>query len=310
MNNVFIIVFPVFALVLIGYLFGKTELLGDGNAKALNDYVYYIALPVLLFYETARTPLTELLHYDFIAAVLCSNIVILVISFFSGKILFNHSVKCSALYAFAATFSNVAFIGIPLFITAFGREGALPAVITTIVGNVFVLGVVVVFVETSQKSINNFYEVLYHSVLSLLKNPLVVASILGIFVVIINVSLPLAFDNLLSMISRTAAPVALIAIGLSMIGLGVRIKIDELFSLVVLKLFVFPLITLLIVNYVIVLEKDWAIAAIILTSLPTGTLAYVVSQKYELYIKESSSVFLVTTLLSIFTLPLLLYVYL
>ena len=310
MNNVIIIVFPIFTLVLIGYLFGKTEILSDGNAKALNDYVYYIALPVLLFYETAKTPLTELLHYDFIAAVMCGNLAILVISFFLGKVLFKHSVKCSSLYAFAATFSNTAFIGIPLFITAFGQDGTLPAIITTIVGNIIVLGIVVVFVETSQKSVNTAYEIIYHSVISLLKNPLVVGSILGILVAVTNISLPIALNNLLFMISNSAAPVALIAIGLSMIGLGVRIKIDELLSLIVLKLLIFPLITFLIVTYVIVLDKDWAISAIILSSLPTGTLAYVISQKYGLYIKESSSVFLVTTLLSVITLPLLLYVYL
>ena len=54
MQEVISIVLPVFGLVFIGYLFGKVELLNNNNASALNDYVYYIGLPVLLFYHTAK----------------------------------------------------------------------------------------------------------------------------------------------------------------------------------------------------------------------------------------------------------------
>lgn len=310
MQEVFSIIFPLFGLVLLGFLFGKTKLLGGGNAKALNDYVYYIALPVLLFYQTAKSPLSALLNYPFILTVLFSNIAILIISFFAGKILFKHSIKYASAYAFSASFSNVGFMGIPLLIAALGEKGILPAILMAIVGNTVVIGLVVILLEAGGKSVNSITEILQHSILSLLKNTMVIGSALGILVAWSELSMPLAVNNLLSMISQSAAPVALFSIGLSMVGLGIKIKLSELVSITLLKLIVFPLITLFLVSYIFPLEKEWAASAILLSALPTGTVVYIVCQKYDLYVKESSSVFLVTTLLSVVTLPPLLYIYL
>ena len=120
----------------------------------------------------------------------------------------------------------------------------------------------------------------------------------------------LALHNLLAMISQSASPVALFAVGLSMVGLSVDIKMSELISIVAFKLVLFPLLTFLLVTYIFVLEKHWAMSAVLLSALPTGAIVYVICQKYNVHIKESTSVFLVSTLLSVLTLPFLLYIYL
>ena len=43
------IVLPVFAIVGAGYLAGARGLLGDDSSVALNRFVYWVALPALLF---------------------------------------------------------------------------------------------------------------------------------------------------------------------------------------------------------------------------------------------------------------------
>ena len=310
MEAVIHIVFPVFGLVLIGYLFGRVEILNNNNASALNDYVYYIGLPVLLFYQTAKTPIYELLNYPFILAVVCSNLAILFIAFVTGKVLFSHTIERASAFSFSASFSNVGFMGIPLFIAAFGETGTLPAIVMAIISNTVIIGTITILLEIGDKSISSKYDVFKHSMLSLLKSPMLIGSILGILVAALNLQMPLALNNLLSMISQSASPVALFAIGLSMIGLGVRIKMNELISMVMFKLILFPLLTFFIVTYVFVLEKHWAMSAVLLSALPTGAIVFVVCQKYNTYVKESSSVFLVTTLVSTVTLSLLLYIYL
>ncbi len=40
---------PVFAIMLLGYLAGRAGILGDESSKALNAFVYWFALPPLLF---------------------------------------------------------------------------------------------------------------------------------------------------------------------------------------------------------------------------------------------------------------------
>ncbi|PHS71135.1 MAG: hypothetical protein COB23_02435 [Methylophaga sp.] len=310
MNDVLTITFPLFSLVLIGYLFGKTEVLSSTNAKALNDYVYYIALPVLLFYQTAKTPLSELLNYPFILAILLSNLAILAISFWAGKVFFKHSTQVASVYAFSASFPNVGFMGIPLIFAAFGEQATVPTVLTLIIGNIVVLSLVVILLESGGKSVTSRYTIINHSLLSLLKNPVIMGAILGFLVAWQGITMPIAVNNLLQMISQSTAPIALIAIGLSMIGLGVQIKLNELFSLVFLKLLIFPLVTFLLLSYLFEIKKEWAVPAILLSALPTGTLVYIICQQHDLYIKESSAVFLVTTLLSVISIPLLLYIYL
>ena len=187
MYKVFTIVFPIFSLVLIGYSFGRTGLIGGDSARALNDYVFYIALPVLMFYQTAIAPLGELLNYPFIFAVVCSNIFILFVSFYSGKFLFNYRNKCASLYAFSAAFPNVAFMGIPLLITAYGENSTLPAVLMAVVGNSVVLGIVILLLETSGKSIHSVREVVSHCSLALIKNPMVACSLLGILMSVVQI---------------------------------------------------------------------------------------------------------------------------
>ncbi|PCJ30222.1 MAG: hypothetical protein COA90_09915, partial [Gammaproteobacteria bacterium] len=152
MTGVLTIIFPLFSLVFIGYLFGKAEMLNSENAKALNDYVYYIALPVLLFYQTAKIPLSELLNTSFIVAILLSNLAILAISFGAGKWLFKHSTQVASLYAFSASFPNVGFMGIPLIFAAFGEQATVPTVLTLIIGNIIVLSLVVILLGSGDTS--------------------------------------------------------------------------------------------------------------------------------------------------------------
>jgi malonate transporter and related proteins len=48
---------PVFAVILCGYLAGRLGILGQSSSEALNRYVYYFALPPMLFLSMALVPL-------------------------------------------------------------------------------------------------------------------------------------------------------------------------------------------------------------------------------------------------------------
>ena len=58
---------PVFAIMLLGYLAGRAGILGDESSKALNAFVYWFALPPLLFLSVARVPVGEILNWPYIA---------------------------------------------------------------------------------------------------------------------------------------------------------------------------------------------------------------------------------------------------
>ena len=50
------VIIPVFGVIASGYLAGRRGILGPESAAALNRFVYYFALPPLLFVFTARAP--------------------------------------------------------------------------------------------------------------------------------------------------------------------------------------------------------------------------------------------------------------
>lgn len=113
---------PVFAIVLCGYLAGRYGLLGQGAAGNLNAYVYYFALPALLFTSLAEAPVGELANWAFVGADLVGIAVSFVASAALARWAYRVSLSTSAMRGMIASFGNTGYMGIPLLIAAFGRR--------------------------------------------------------------------------------------------------------------------------------------------------------------------------------------------
>ena len=64
------VVLPVFGLILAGVLAGRFRILGQESSEALNRFVYWFALPPLLFLGMARAPVHEVANLPFLGAYL------------------------------------------------------------------------------------------------------------------------------------------------------------------------------------------------------------------------------------------------
>ena len=69
MQAVLNVALPVFGIILCGYLAGRVKLLGAISSEALNAFVYWFALPPLIFIGMAVTPVDRILNVEFIATV-------------------------------------------------------------------------------------------------------------------------------------------------------------------------------------------------------------------------------------------------
>ena len=76
--------------------------------------------------------------------------------------------------------------------------------------------------------------------------------------------------------------------------------------LVLLKLTVNPLIAWWLVSHVVALEPFWADSAVLVSALPSGALVFMVAQRYGVYVQRAAAAVVVSTLLSMATLPVLL----
>ena len=135
------------------------------------------------------------------------------------------------------------------------------------------------------------------------------ASIAALVIFLLNPPIPRLISELFSTVSAATVPLSMIIIGASMSAINPAIAFREkrnyLYSLV--KLIVCPVITYLILrNFTD--NKILLITCTILAGCPTGAIATPLSVQYGYSPEESSKAIMVTTILSMFTLPLMLYI--
>ena len=118
MQAVLNIVLPVFGIILCGYFAGRAKLLGASSSEAINAFVYWFALPPLIFIGMAETPVVRILNIEFIVTVSLAIIVTDLIAASGSRYIFRNCGAINALHAMTALFSNTGYVGIPLFIAA------------------------------------------------------------------------------------------------------------------------------------------------------------------------------------------------
>ncbi len=301
------VAFPVFAIVLSGYLSGRLGVLGGESAAALNRFVYYFALPPLLFIFTARAPIEEIFHWPFIFTFLGGTAVTLLIALIANHLfLRNRGLAELSLFSLTAVFANTAYMGIPLFATAFGPEGTLPAIVATLAASTLLIGGAIAALETVQTSNASIHKSILHVMRTLIRNPLLIAPLLGALVSLSTMPIPKAVGNFLDLMAAAAGPAALFALGLSMFGRELLGDIAEVAWLTALKLLVHPIVTYVFAVHIFALEPVWAKSAIILSALPVGALVFVIAQQYDTYVQRASSAIVITTALSVLTISVLL----
>ena len=101
------VVIPVFGIVLAGYLAGRFSVLGSESAVALNRFVYYFALPALLFVFTARAPLAKVLNWPFIAAFIGAGMLTLFIALLVGRFWFRQDFSTLSMHGLTSVYGMV-----------------------------------------------------------------------------------------------------------------------------------------------------------------------------------------------------------
>lgn len=306
MRAVIEVVLPVFAIILTGYLAGRRRLLGPDAGEALNLFVYYVALPVLLFHALAKVPTEQIFNARFLAAYLGGQAALFVVSLCAALLAFRRTLEEAGLFAMSSVFGNTGFMGIPLAIVAFGPEGGLPAAIATVFGSAMLIAAATLLVEVGLTAHGRPYHHVVRDVgLALARNPLIVASLLGIAWSALGLPLWAPLDRFCGILGAAASPCALFAIGLFLVGKPVGHGAAETAAIVALKLLVQPLLTGWLALHVLQAEPLWAAVAVLMAALPTGANAFVLAQRYGVYVERVSTATLASTALAVLTLSLL-----
>ncbi len=309
MGPILNVVFPVFAIMLAGYLSGRLRLLGNESSEALNRFVYFVALPALFFISMARVSLDQVFNLPFLAAYGGGAVVTFVLAFVVARFAFPNRLGALGLGGLSAIFSNTGYMGIPLLMLAFGEAGMLPAIITTILNGAVIMAIGIALLELDVHQGKGGLTVLRGVVGGILRSPLVLSAAAGLAASGFGIPVPKAVATFCDILGASAGPCALFAIGLFMVGKSFTAGMTEVSWLVLLKLLVQPLITWWLAFHVFTMEPIWAAGALIQSALPTGALVFVLAQQYGIYIQRSTAVIMISTVVSLATLSAL-FVYL
>ena len=211
------VVLPVFGIILTGYLAGRFEALGPDSAAALNRFVFYFALPAALFVFTARAPIDKIFNWPFIRAFISGALLTLLIALIIGRLWFHHhDVATLSMVGLTAGWGNIGYMGLPLLLTAYGPDGALPTIVSVFVTLILFVGSTIAVLEGTRASGPSPLRMAAHLAGMLLRNPLVISPLLGILFSMTELPLPKAVSNYLDLMAAAVAPAALFALGLSL----------------------------------------------------------------------------------------------
>ena len=284
--QIFVIIFPILAIVTGGYFYAKKF---QPNMEAANTLNLNIFVPALLF-SIFTSKDFNLLDYHSLAIGGCVVIIISGLLAIIVSKVFGFNTKT---FVPPAMFVNAGNMGLPLALFAFGKAAIPAAVVLFFIENTlhFTLGIKII----DRKS----------SIINVLRIPMVVASLVGVAISLVQYNMPELIITPIRMIGEIAIPLMLFSLGVRLIDIDFN---DWKIGIVgaICRPLVGIFSVLLILPWLSLSELNSA-QLIIFAILPPAVLNFMVSEKYNQEPKKVASIVLIGNVFSIISVPIALY---
>lgn len=303
-------VVPLFAVIFLGFAAGKGRMLTEDWIRGLNSFVFTFAMPPMLFRLMAKTDVLALGEWSFMAGYLYGEILLFTGGAVLGGLLFRQRFAEMTMQGFGSCFSNGVLLALPLLIGLYGERGAAPAALLFTL-DVLMFSVVTMMLEIARgrDRPGGGWRAVRTSLRAMLKNPILMSTLLGILWGIAGLPLPDLVDRTFGFIGQAGPPSALFALGATLAYRRVSGSIGPAAQMVLFKLFLHPLITFVILTQVVTVDPFWMQAAVIFAACPIGANVYVFAQHYGISVTAASAGILASTGLSLLTVTGLLLLY-
>ena len=299
-DNLKVVSIQVIILYLIagvGFIADKTKIFRQNDAKRLVDLLFNIILPIAVvnsFMSIERTPQRiKGLFISFALAIL-THIVGIIIASFSFK---NKNVKLRGIYSYAITFSNAAFLALPLAQSVIGDEGMFYGSCYVAVFNMFAFTYGIYQISGKKAKIN---------AKMLIFNPGTMSVLIGVPLFLLQVKFPSFIIDAMSRIGACNSPMAMVVFGTFLANCNFKniFAKKEIYYVSFIKLLVIPLVMIALFK-VFGVNGNMAVALTIAASAPVATNTAMYAAKYNNDTALSSELVGQTSILSIITMPVI-----
>lgn len=302
MWNVIEIVLPVFLVIGLGYGIRRTGLVDDHFLEKTNGLVFYVCLPILLFYKIGTADFSTSFNIGLViatsSAVGCCFLLAYLYGAWRKYPAPVHGAFCQGSFR-----GNLAYIGLAIVYNAYGDAGLTKAgILLGFLVPVLNFFAILALVLPQQNQRTNFQEVAKQIIL----NPLILASLSGILWSFFHLPMPIILDRSLNIAAGMTLPLALVSIGGSFSLNKLKGDVWKAAVATTIKLILLPIVTAGFMVFFNISGLDFAIG-LLMAGAPTAVATYIMANKMGADSELAGAIVVLTTACSSFSYMLMLF---
>lgn len=305
MGDILSLTIPFFGIILLGAFSRSSGFFDEQAGRILARFAFFVVLPAFMFVSITSAPVSEIANPHFILRYEAVTIIIFALGIVFATRILGLSGRSSGIFALNATYPNYGYIGVPLAILAFGQGAVVPMSLILVCDSIMLLLLTAIF--TRDKGSADLSSALMQMLHSMSRNPLLLSVLAGFIFSASGLTLPDMPIFFLDMLAGAAAPTALFALGITLIGQPIRSARAELGTITVLKLVIHPLLMGVVMLTMPGLDVLWIQTAILFACLPVAANVFALSEFYQAYSGRTATSIMLTTLIASLTVPATLY---
>ncbi len=302
LSNLFSRLIVLFIYIIVGFIAAKARKIESDTVKKVNTVLLYIGQPAMIISSVLDTRLTmslrdigELFLYAVIMQLLLLGIAYIFIPIFVRK-------KADrGLFKFLVAFGNVGFMGFPIVSALFGPDAVFLAAICLIPFFLATYSIGIIMIKGGQVGAKLSFKFLL--------NPALIATFAAVILFVAKLPLPVEVLDAASGLAAILIPLSMVCIGanLGMSRLGEMLKDLRMYGLCFVKLIISPVLIFFICRLFIT-NPIYLGILVVTSAMPSAVLASMFSIEYGADINVASRGVFMTTLVSLITIPIVMYV--
>lgn len=294
---------PIFLMMVLGYVLHEIGWMDDEFASKMNRFVFRVPLPVLLFGDLAAVDFAQVWNMKFVS--FCFGVTVISIAVSAGISFLWKDRSIQGEFIQASYRSSAAILGIAFIQNIYGTAGMAPLMI---IGSVPLYNVMAVLVlslfKPGQRGLDR--DVMKTTLWGIVTNPIILGIAAGLLWSALRLPMPQIMGKMISSVGGVTTPMGLMAMGAVFDLRRAFAKVKPAVTAAFIKLIGFCAVFLPAAVRLGFREEELVAILVMLGSATTVT-CFVMAKNMGHEGVLSSSVVMLTTLFSAFTLTGWLY---
>ena len=295
---VFQTMLKLFLLLVLGFVLFKCHIFDEYTNKKISALIVNVASPMLIISSIAGV---EGSNKSIVFLMIGAGILMYIGFIILGKIMnriFPFPKKDWPVYECMVVFANTGFMGYPVLLDVFGQEAVFYASLIHMAFNFFVYTYAIMCLT---KGDDSEFKLNFKQLLT----PGIILIFVGIFIYLFDIQLPSVLMDTINSVGSLTAPLSMMMIGSSLAVYPIKDSFTDWRSYVFafVRLMIVPFVTMIMCR-LLHIDAYYANITIITNAMPVGSMVLMLATQYNANVKIVTRNIVVSTLLSVITIPI------